>query len=132
MPIVMGMAHTVRIVAAIACLLVVLGFTTFATEEIRHGSESQQAKLTEVVGGPAPTPRLEREREREHGVAREAVDDAGDVLLAPFTGVVESKNLWVQHGVPAVLGLLAYGLGLSLLANWLPKPKARGGDWRVA
>ena len=132
MPIVMGMAHTVRIVAAIASLVVLLGFTTFATEEMGRGSDSQQAKLTEAVGGPAPTPRLEREREREHGAARETVDDANDVLLAPFTGVVASKNLWVQHGVPAVLGLLAYGLGLSLLANWLPKPRAHGGDWRVA
>jgi hypothetical protein len=127
----MGMAHAVRIVATISCLLVLLGFTTFATKEIRHGSESQQAKLTEALGGPAPPPVLERQREREHGVAREAVDDANDVLLAPFAGVTGSKDVWVRHGVPAVLALLAYGLGLSILANWLPKPKARGGDWRA-
>jgi hypothetical protein len=34
--------------------------------------------------------------------------------------------------VPAVLALLAYGLGLMLLANYLPKPRTRAsGDWRA-
>ena len=67
-----------------------------------------------------------------NGAFREAVDDANDVLLGPFTGIVDSEDRWVTHGVPAMLALLLYGLGLGTLANMLPKERETGGDWRTA
>ena len=39
---------------------------------------------------------------------------------------------WVGHGVPALLGLLLYGLLLGMLANMLPKARAHDGEWRAA
>jgi hypothetical protein len=63
---------------------------------------------------------------------REAIDDANDVLLAPFASVIDSDSAWVNHGVPALLGLLLYGVGLGLLANMVPQQRAHGGDWRAA
>jgi hypothetical protein len=126
-------AHTIRIVAIVASVVVGLGFLMFAADETRRGSEAQQAKLDRELGNdPAPTPSQEAERERRHGPVREAVDDANDYLLAPFTGLVSSRNSWVARGVPALLALLVYGLGLTMLANSLPKPRAHGGDWRAA
>jgi hypothetical protein len=127
------MARLLRLAAVLASSIVAFGFILFAVGEANKGSQTQQQKLANALeSAPAPSAAGERERERSHGDVREYVDDANDMLLSPFTGVVTSKNLWVQHVVPALLALLAYGVGLSLIANFLPKPRAHGGDWRVA
>ena len=104
----------------------------FAADEMQRGSDAQRSRLAGEPGDPSPSAMAERDRERTHGPVREAVDDANDLLLAPFAGVTSSRNRWVQRGVPALLALLVYGAGLTLLANYLPKPHARGGDWRTA
>lgn len=54
------------------------------------------------------------------------------VLLAPFANLVDSDNGWVHHGMPAVLALLLYGVGLGLLANMLPEERTHHDDWRTA
>jgi hypothetical protein len=133
------MGSFVRLLAMVSSALVLLGFAYFATDELGRGSQNQQAKLDKELTGAhsdpapiAPTPDQEAIRERENGTFREAVDDANDVLLGPFTGIVNSNDRWVTHGVPAILALLLYGLGLGILANMLPKEREHGGDWRTA
>jgi hypothetical protein len=133
------MGSFVRLVAILTSAIVVLGFAYFATDELGRGSQNQQNKLDKEVTGAhadptpiAPTPDQETERERVNGPFREAIDDANDVLLGPFTGIIDSNDLWVTHGVPAVMALLLYGLGLGTLANMLPKERETGGDWRTA
>ena len=79
-----------------------------------------------------PSPTQEAARERANGKFREAVDDANDVLLGPFTDIVDSNDRWVTHGVPTVLALLLYGLCLGTLANMLPKQREHAADWRTA
>jgi hypothetical protein len=133
------MGSIVRLLAIVSSGLVLFGFAFFATDELSRGSQNQQNKLDKEVTGAledpapiAPTPDIEAEREKANGKLREAVDDANDVLLGPFTDVVDSNDRWVTHGVPAVLALLLYGLGLGTLANMLPKQRAHAGDWRTA
>lgn len=133
------MGSFVRLVAIITSGIVLLGFALFATDELDRGSQNQQAKLDREVTGSlndptpiAPTPDQEASRERVNGTFREAVDDANDVLLGPFTDIVDSEDRWVTHGVPALMALLLYGLGLGTLANMLPKEREHGGDWRTA
>jgi hypothetical protein len=126
------MARLIHTLAIVACVIVGLGFLTFTADELRHGSETQQAKLATELNTPAPSDTEERQREREHGPVREAIDDANDVLLAPFSRLVDSGNIWVERGVPTLLALLAYGLILLVIANSLPKPKPHSGDWRAA
>jgi hypothetical protein len=118
----------------VACALVALGFIAFAADEMRYGSETQQAKVADDLNDPTRGADTESKRAREHSTIREAIDDANDVLLAPFTPIVDSsQSIWVKRGVPALLALLAYGLLVALIANSLPKPKAHGGgDWRTA
>jgi len=112
---------------------VVLGFAMFAIDETDAGSKHQQAKLERELGTTvAPDPRLEAARERGHGAVREAIDDANDVLLRPFADLVDSDNSWVNHGIPALLGLLIYGFGVGMLANMLPEQRKHAGDWRTA
>ena len=138
-----AMGALIRWTAILASVIVALGFLAFAVDELDRGSQQQQDRLADglkdldpeaaaAIGAPHPTPVEERAREREHGAVREAIDDANDVLLAPFAGLVESDNGWVNHGVPSLLALLVYGLGLGTLANMWPKSRAQGGDWRTA
>ena len=134
------MAKLVHWLVIGACLLVVLGFAAFAADELNHGSQTQVTKVNDDLGSQNTLPQAvkqtrpltEAEREKAHSSVREAIDDANDVLLAPFDGVVSSDNAWVQHGVPTLLALLVYGFLVALIANSLPKPKAHGGDWRTA
>jgi hypothetical protein len=104
-----------------------------------QSSKEQQQALGEGTGNrvqiaidPAPSAKQENLREQEHSSVREAIDDADDVLLQPFTGLVDSDSNWVQRGLPSLLGLLVYGLGLGMLANFMPKPKSASADWRTA
>jgi hypothetical protein len=133
------MGSLVRVIAIVCSSLVVLGFAFFATDELGRGSQTQQNKLdTELKGdlrdpAPiAPAPIQEAARERANGKFREAVDDSNDLLLGPFKNVVDSNDRWVTHGVPLVLALLLYGLGLGTLANMLPKQREPTADWRTA
>jgi hypothetical protein len=133
------MGSLVRLVAIVSSGLILLGFAYFATDEMSRGSQNQQNALDSELSGSedpppvAPTPNQEAERERLNGPFREAVEDTNDVLLRPFAGLVESEDTpWVGHGVPALLGLLLYGLCLGMLANMLPKYRDHGADWRAA
>ena len=133
------MASAIRFVAIACSLLVVAGFALFTIDETDKGSKAQQAKLERELGGGvtdphliAPDPRQENVRENRQGAVGEAIDDANDVLLAPFVDLIDSDSAWVNHGIPALLALLIYGLGLGFLANMLPKQRAHGGDWRTA
>ena len=133
------MGSFVRLVAIVASGIVMLGFVYFTTDELARGSQNQQNLLDREARGAdydpapiAPTPDQEAERERVNGSFREVVDDANDVLVGPFKGVVDSNDRWVTHGVPALLALLLYGIGLGTLANMLPKEREHGADWRTA
>jgi hypothetical protein len=138
-PMVMAMGSGIRTIAILATGIVLLGFALFAVDEMDRGSQNQQNALASELESASESPavispdrREERLREQRNGDVREAIDDANDVLLAPFGDLVVSENAWVAHGVPTILGLLVYGLLLGLVANMLPRQRAQGGDWRTA
>ena len=114
-------AHLLRIASTIACGIVLVAFAAWATDET-HAASSQQAASVDAATGAAPaTPSpIAPAAEREHDGIRGAIDSANDKLVAPFDGVTNSPNEWVQHGVPALLALLAYGLLARLLIGYLP------------
>jgi hypothetical protein len=133
------MGSLIRLVAIVCSGLVLLGFAYFATDEMSRGSQNQQNALdSELSGDPepppvAPSPEEESAREAINGTFREAVEDANDVLIGPFATLVDgADNTWVTHGVPALMGMLLYGLCLGMLANMLPKAREHGADWRAA
>jgi hypothetical protein len=109
--------RTLRISAIVLSLIVAAGFCMFALDEFNRASSAQRNELAgyEQV---APTPVGEHQREQRHSVAREYVDDANDILLKPFAGIVNSGSRWVQRGVPTLLGLLVYGFLLGYLARF--------------
>ncbi len=108
-----------RAVAIVASLIIVISFVLFAFDKGEETSSKQQRELTEELEQPSPSTRGEREREKRHGPVREAIDDADDVLLSPFKGIVSSDDTWVSRGVPSLIGLLVYGFLLGFLARYM-------------
>jgi hypothetical protein len=107
-----------RIVAIVLSLIVAAGFTLFALDDFTRASNESRDRISGNAR-PDPTPRAERERELRNGRVREYIDDANDVLLRPFTGIVTNdRSRWVQRGVPALFGLLVYGFLLGFLARY--------------
>jgi hypothetical protein len=140
LPIVAPMGSLIRLAAILISAVVLLGFAFFAVDEMDKGSKTQQRALAEETGTAvapdvvaiAPSPDQEEAREAQNSAFREVIDDANDVLLAPFLDLIDSSSRWVNHGVPALLALLLYGVGLGFLANLLPKERTHRDDWRAA
>ena len=114
--------RALRLIAIACSLLVLLGWGWFAADETSTASKDSQAEIagqvvpvTTVAAGPDE----ERDRERSQGKSHELVDDANDVLLAPFATIASgSSSEWARRTVPALLALLLYGFGLGLLARF--------------
>ena len=111
----------IRTAAVAASLLVLAGWGLFAIDEARTASDQTAEEIAgdRAAVVPDPPPVLEQARERAHSAPRELVDDANDVLLSPFNAVAdEAASRWVRRSVPALIGLLVWGLGLGFLARF--------------
>ena len=119
------LASVVRWASLIACGFVVLSFLFFLVDQTSDASQNQvnaiegQAgvKIESATKVPNPPPAVEKIREQENDSFHEFVDDVDDVLLSPFTGIVDSDNIWVRRLVPLGLALLIYGLLGQYLAR---------------
>lgn len=113
------LVHGLRIASTLACGVVLVSFMLWATEETKSAS-AQQAAQAGGAAGPHATPAAVQ-GEPEHDGLRGTIDSANDTLVAPFEGVSQSTNEWVEHGVPALLALLAYGVLARLLLAYVPQ-----------
>ena len=110
-----------RAASLVVCLAVVAGWLFFAYDQTKSASDLSRA---EVAGQSAarnvdPSPDQERRRDALHSQPRRAIDDANDVLLAPFASVAQdSSSKWARRTAPAAIALLVYGLGLAFLARF--------------
>ncbi len=108
-----------RTLAIVLSLIVASGFVLFAMDDFDRASSSSR---TRIAGDPAaadPTPAGERERERRNSRGREYIDDANDGLLKPFASISENADSrWARRGVPALLGLLVYGVLLGFASRY--------------
>ena len=118
-------AALVRWLAIFASAFVALSFLYFAVNQTSTASQNQ---VNAIAGGtgvkaesatkvPNPPKDVEKLREDENDQLHEYVDDVDDVLLSPFTGLVDSDNIWVVRLVPLGLALLIYGIGGLYLAR---------------
>jgi hypothetical protein len=106
-------SSALRLVAFVCCLLVLASFAMFARDQVAGASQHQQ---TELVAGAHPT--TASSVPVKHAQPRRAIDAAAKVLTSPFDAIVQSSNMWVKHGLPAMFALLVYGLGLGYLARY--------------
>jgi hypothetical protein len=111
--------RVLRIAAILVSVVIVLSFALFAVDELNGASARNEAKLAQDLEAN-PAPAVERQREKDHGAVREAIDDANDVVVSPFQGIASSDDsVWVQRAVPALLALLVFGLGVGFLARFM-------------
>ena len=103
-----------RLTSLVCCGLVVMSFAMFARDQMAGASEHQQSEL---VAGSSTTPAPAAITHR-HSQPRRFIDGAANTLTSPFSAVVKSCNPWVDEGLPTVLALLAYGIGLGYLARF--------------
>jgi hypothetical protein len=126
------LARFIRIFSIVACLFLVGGLIGLLTDEVRDTSEVQATRIVDPGTGrvatvsvdiesPKPSPAVEAVREQEHSGGREFIDDVNDVLLGPFTWLIEDSDGAVRHLLYSGLGLLLYGLLLQMLADFMLK-----------
>jgi hypothetical protein len=116
------MEGLLRTIAVVTSAIVLVSFGLFAIDETRDFSNRSVAAVEglEATRAATPTADEERARERAHNSLREAIDDADDILVAPFAPVTKSsESSWVRRGVPTLLALLLYGFGLAFLARFM-------------
>jgi hypothetical protein len=132
-PSVLGLlSRVVRLVSIVAVVLIAAGLLGLLTDEIRNTSkveatrvqspgESGAATVLVDITQPNPPATVEKAREKQHTSAREAIDDAGDVIMAPFTSIAKGSEPWVRRLLYSGLALLLYGLLLQVLADKLSR-----------
>ena len=103
-----------RLTSLACCGLILMSFAMFARDQMAGASEHQQSEL---VAGSSATP-TSAAITHHHSQPRRFIDGAATTLTSPFSAVVKSNNAWVDHGLPAVFALLAYGVGLGYLARF--------------
>jgi hypothetical protein len=116
------MEGVLRTAAIVASAIVLVSFGLFAIDETRDASNRSVAGIAglDATRAANPTASEERARERAHSKAREAIDDADDILVTPFAPVTDgSSSSWARRGVPTLLALLVYGFGLAFLARFM-------------
>ena len=135
------MGSIVRFAALAAAAFVVAGFALFAIVELRDSADGQIHKLDNTTASPRletavqrpdPEPAVERVREKNHSAVREGIDDVNDVLLSPFSSFTDFESVWGERFLALILGLLLYGGGGMMLANFFPKQGHPSRDWREA
>ena len=134
-PTLASIAQLIRAAAIVAAVFVFISLAAFVYDEVKSGSETSQAAINSDVrvqkdpgkiNIPDPDPALEKLREREHSDAREFIDDVNDALVSPFKSLIDdSDSIWQQRLVTGLLGLFIYGGLILLIANYLPKKRAR-------
>jgi hypothetical protein len=112
---------TLRTLAIAISAILVISFGLFAIDETRAASQQSAAQIAghDATRSADPSPDQERAREQAHSSVRELIDDANDVLVSPFSGIVAgSSSSWARRGVPGLLGLLVFGFGLGYLSRF--------------
>jgi hypothetical protein len=101
--------------SSVCCVLVLISFGLFAHDQMAGASQRQQT--AELPGG-APAVASAPAAPHKHAQPRRFIDGAAHTLTAPFASVIQSTNAWVDHGIPTVLALAVYGLGLGYLTRF--------------
>ncbi len=105
--------RALHLISLLCCLFVTVSFVLFAHDQVAGASAHQTAEVAGPVapGTTAPHPAAKKQ-------PRAFIDGVARTLRSPFDSIISSDNPWVDHGFPAVVALLVYGLGLGLVARY--------------
>jgi hypothetical protein len=108
--------HRALVLVALACCgLVVASFVMFARDQIAGASKTQAnaVALNPTVARATPPPPQKQEAQPGR-----FINAAARTLTSPFRSIVRSNSAWVERGIPTMLALLVYGVGLGFLARF--------------
>jgi hypothetical protein len=106
--------HRVLAFASLVCCgFVLVSFLLFARDQTASASKHQASELI-VAATSTGSPVRKAQAKKQ---PRRFIDGVASTLTSPFDAVVHSSNPWVDHGIPTVLSVVVYGLGLSFLAR---------------
>jgi hypothetical protein len=91
---------------------VVASFALFAIDQTAAASKHQQAEIVSSADQPVPV------EPKRHAQPRQFIDDVSHTLTSPFSSIVQSNSQWVLRGVPAIIAVLVYGVGIGYLARF--------------
>jgi hypothetical protein len=100
--------------ALVCCALVAASFAMFARDQVAGASKHQQNEI--VTGAPTTTGPVPIHQATAQ--PRRFIDAAASDLTAPFRSIIQSDSQWLARGVPTVIALLVYGVGLGYLARF--------------
>jgi hypothetical protein len=110
-----GVIHRAIVLVALACSgLVLASFVMFARDQISGAAKQQANAVSSPPPGQVPVP----SKPKPQGQPGRFIDGAASDLTSPFRSIVQSGSAWVQRGIPTVLALLVYGVGLGYLARF--------------
>ena len=110
--------RALHLVSLFCCLIVAASFVLFAHDQVAGASQHQTAEVVGPTAVASTNVSSDRTATVHHSQPRVFIDGVTKTLTAPFTSLVSSSNPWVDHGVPAALALVVYGLGLGLIARY--------------
>lgn len=91
----------------------VASFAMFAIDQMAGASKHQQNEIvSSATVQPIPT------ESTHHAQPRQFIDDVAHTLTSPFSSVVSSDSQWVLRGVPAIIAVIVYGVGLGYAARF--------------
>ncbi|MDQ6778854.1 MAG: hypothetical protein M3071_22105 [Actinomycetota bacterium] len=101
------------LVALVCCGLVVASFVLFVRDQMAGASKQQAAAVFGPGTGQVVAPPVKQEAQPGR-----FINGAASKLTSPFRSIVTSSSAWVERGVPTILALLVYGVGLGYLARF--------------
>jgi hypothetical protein len=108
-----GVIHRALVLVALAAsLLLLASFGMFARDQLAGASKNQQNQLVAGAQQTRPTP------SRPVAQPRRFIDGAAQKLTSPFASLVQSDSPWATKGLPTVIALVVYGVGIGFLARF--------------
>jgi len=115
--------------AAIASFCLIFSFIAFAKDQASDASENQTNAVNQAAGKHtgeaqpvgAPVTYDTEGRPSDRGPIRRNIDKVNDALVNPIESIVQTNNIWANHIITLIAGLLIYGLGGAFLASYLRK-----------
>ncbi|HEY5319223.1 MAG TPA: hypothetical protein VIJ20_14640, partial [Solirubrobacteraceae bacterium] len=105
------MIHRAIVLVALVCSgLVLASFVMFARDQIAGAAQTQANAVSTPPASQRAAPPA-----KQQGQPARFIDGAASKLTSPFNSIIRSGSAWIEHGVPTILALLVYGVGLGYL-----------------
>ena len=106
--------HRAIVSVALVCSgLVLASFVMFARDQISGAAKVQANAVSSPAVNQTTAPQA-----KQQGQPGRFIDNAASKLTSPFGSIIQSGSAWVEHGVPTIIALLVYGVGLGYLARY--------------